>query len=382
MLHVRLHVFRRLLAAVAVVRRVRLVAQGLQIRSVRERCQSIRDFRCAGQSLVRIFPKHRSDQFDQLRRDIIPELSQSRSFGPGQSIQVFENRHIDRPAVRGRSANQFEQGRSECVDVSSSVDIAAVSLLRSHVIQRAEQLPDGCLHADFADDGLNSRESEVQNLQLTLIVNNKIARLNVAMDDALLVSVSQPSRRFGHDLTGVRNRQRTELAEHPSQVDAVDLLHDQVRSVAVLPRVGGSNDGRVVERPDRSHFPRKSVARNPMLLMRRQQNFQSNISTKMRVSRRKDDTHPAATDHVLQFVVSESRRIIPLLINGLLVNRHFIRAARNPLDPSRRIIRRRAGLQSQSSNERVVARVEFRQRIFAGRTISNVILDLIAQRIG
>ncbi len=93
--------------------------------------------------------------------------------------------------VVGDLAGEYlKEHNAECIYIRSSVKVQCVtdSLLRAHVVQRADELPDVRLECDPLGVRVGcSRDSEIKNLGFTIRRDEHIRRLEIAMDHALRV---------------------------------------------------------------------------------------------------------------------------------------------------------------------------------------------------
>ena len=133
-----------------------------------------------------------------------------------------------RQLSREPAAHQLESDDPQRVDVRPRVDVGQPArLLRAHVVQGADHLA-GRRHTEAARfvRPEHARDAEVQHLRPSTLLDEDVAGLQVAVDDAVLVRVL-------HGVADVREQLETRphversgvLQERP----AVDELHGEVR---------------------------------------------------------------------------------------------------------------------------------------------------------
>lgn len=87
-------------------------------------------------------------------------------------------------------------------------------------------------------------QPHVENLDRPLGVDQQVRRLDVAMNDTLLVSELQPARRLNDAPDSMFGRQGPVLLDELRQVVPLNELHDQeVRAVGFVGIVGGDDIG-------------------------------------------------------------------------------------------------------------------------------------------
>ena len=155
--------------------------------------------------------------------------------GDGHRVLVVEGRPAD---------DHLIQHDAEGVDVAAEVDGAALGLLGREVGGRAHhgaRLGEGLLGVAAPGD------AEVGDLDLAAGVDQHVAGLDVAVDDAVLVGEGQRGGDVGADLGRPLGRQRTVLADQLAQRPPLHVLHDdEVRAFLLAPVVDG-DDVRMIE---------------------------------------------------------------------------------------------------------------------------------------
>ena len=114
---------------------------------------------------------------------------------------------------------------AERVDVGRGRDRAAARLLGREVLARPEHRA-GLGHAVL--DVERARDAEVRDLDLALLAEQDVLRLDVAVDEAVVVREGQPVRDVERELERAPQRQRPGADDQILQVLAVDVLEDDV----------------------------------------------------------------------------------------------------------------------------------------------------------
>ncbi len=125
---------------------------------------------------------------------------------------------------------QVIEGAAEGVDVGAAVGLVAVAgLLGREVVGGAQHLLAVFLRQRAVVLPLaGERQPEVEDLDGAALVEDQVGRLDVAMDDTLLVGVVEAEGRLPDGIHGVANRQRSLLLDLRVEIGAVDVLHRQV----------------------------------------------------------------------------------------------------------------------------------------------------------
>ena len=80
---------------------------------------------------------------------------------------------------------QFEQGRTQRVQVASRIDhVASFGLFGRHVVQGTEELPNGGEFTDRAIPSMEVDEAKVEQLDVSHAIEHDVGGFDIAMDDA------------------------------------------------------------------------------------------------------------------------------------------------------------------------------------------------------
>ena len=155
--------------------------------------------------------------------------------------------------VRGLSGQQTAERAAKRVDVGAVVGrVRVLGLLRGDVVDRAHDLAGRgeALGAVVAGDVFfEACQAHVEDLDAALPVQKQVARLDVAVDHAVLVGVPQTPGCLDRTLDGLIDRQRPAPLDDVGKVLPVDILHDQVvDAVALAGVVSGDDVGMVQSR--------------------------------------------------------------------------------------------------------------------------------------
>jgi hypothetical protein len=134
-----------------------------------------------------------------------------------------------------RAGAHLVHDRAHRPDVRARVGALAADLLGRHVRQRAGQVPGGLRAAEARDRragrALEAREAEIQHLRPPARVQDDVAGLQVAVDDALLVRGLERLRHLERDRARSRLGQRSGLEQPRERVPGHVLEHEEVDAI-------------------------------------------------------------------------------------------------------------------------------------------------------
>ena len=143
--------------------------------------------------------------------------------------------------------------RAERVDVAASVSGPAGRLLGRHVFGRPHRHARARQPAFARGFGLGGlRDAEVEDLDHVgrAIAGDQehVLRLQIAMHDPLRVRGGERAADLGRDPEGARDIDRALALDHAAELDALEVLHDEVHAaVGGGARVGDVDDVRVTD---------------------------------------------------------------------------------------------------------------------------------------
>jgi hypothetical protein len=166
---------------------------------------------------------------------------------------------VPRQLVRHLPRQQLVQDDAESVDVTAHVERQRVgqNLLGAHVGECAEQLPDVSLTRRLGVAVGDPRQPEIQDLGLAVLVDQDIARFQIAMDDAALMGVLNGFTDLNHQSQALARVQVPRIGIFTKGL-AADDFHGEVRLEA-KPRIGRASlvdlrDTGVMEAAERLEF--------------------------------------------------------------------------------------------------------------------------------
>ncbi len=193
-------------------------------------------------------------------------------------------------------------------DVGAPVDLLSLDLLRRHVGRRAD---DG---ADLGRLGLvalglvHARHAEIGELGVALGVDHDVGRLDVAMDDARLVREFERIQQLGHQAENRAEVVPLVGVEVVLELLALDVLHHDVREIALGSEVVHLHDVAVVEPRDGAHFTLEAHgnhARGFLIELAGEDGLDRHPAAQVRVEAVVHQTHRPLAENALDLVTAE-----------------------------------------------------------------------------
>ena len=100
-----------------------------------------------------------------------------------------------------------------------------------------------------------SSQAEVEHLDLAFAGQDEVRRLDVPVDQAVLVGALKAEGRLADQLASVGHGEGGAKPHEAGQVDPIDEFHHQEMDPAGLAGVGGPHDVMVIQAADRLHLP-------------------------------------------------------------------------------------------------------------------------------
>ena len=236
---------------------------------------------------------------------------------------------------RHASGQKFEEDDPQRVDVGRRLDVAPPRLLGRDVARRPED-GSGLRHAlDLERAG----DPEVGHLGLPVPVQDHVLRLDVAVDEPVVVREREAAGDLDRELERAANRHRPALVETLLQRLAVDELEDDELPPVLLAAVDDRDDVRVRELCDGARLAAEALHILVVSRVVLMQDLQRDVPLEQGVVRLVDAGHAARADELLDLVPTtdqladhgrETFPKLPLVTPGL---------ARSPL-PTRRALPR------------------------------------------
>ena len=177
-------------------------------------------------------------------------------------------------------------------------------LLGSHVVERPHRLPRRCQRDLAVGVHRQARQAEVGQSHVTLLVEQNILRLNVAVDNALSVRERQRLRDLSEDpkrLVWIERLGFNKLAK----VHAVHVLHREVVHVFVLAEVVDGNNVRMIEPRHSSGFAGKAFREQIIASEFTGQDLECDYSIELFLSSFEDAAHAAGPEQFQNLQVRE-----------------------------------------------------------------------------
>ncbi len=206
----------------------------------------------------------------------------------------------------GKLAGQgFVHEHPERVEVGAGLDRRADALLGRHVLRRSERVA-------LLRQALGSRElrhAEVEHLRGSIVAQKNIARLEIAVNDALLVRGAERPAHLDENRQRESWRDDARAGELVGQADAAQKLHDDVdAAVGHLVEVEGADDVGVLDRDLHLGFPAKPRDLACILGRGAAQDLDGDLRTQGDVLGRVDDADAARANLARDAILSAEGR--------------------------------------------------------------------------
>jgi len=139
---------------------------------------------------------------------------------------------------RNLAREQLVEHAPEGIDVGLFVDRLPAGLLRRDVVARAHDRPGDRHPVDVDCMG----DAEISDLRPPVAVEEDVLRLDVAVDEALVVREGEPARDLQRQLDRLANRQRPFAVDELLQVLSIDVLEDDELATVLLTAVDHRDD--------------------------------------------------------------------------------------------------------------------------------------------
>ena len=151
-------------------------------------------------------------------------------------------------------------------------------------------------------------ETEVEDLHAPFARDEDVLRLQVAMDDALVVRRGEAARDLGRVVDRLARRQRRAVDPRAERL-AFEQLGDDVGSAVVAADVVDREDVRMIEHPGRARFLLEASKPIGIVSERAGEDFDRDVAREARVLRPIDLAHPAGTDRTQRLRTDQDARL-------------------------------------------------------------------------
>jgi len=209
---------------------------------------------------------------------------------------------------RASTGDHFEEQASQREDVGARVGRLSLGLLRGHVPDRAHDHagvgPE--LGTRVAGGGLGGfRESEVQDLHLTVGADEHVFRFQVAMHDALVMRGGEAARDVAGELQRFLLRQCASRQSIAERLALKEFSHRERRPVDAAEVVDRENI-RMRERRDGFRLPLESLQRLGIGRQVPRQDLDGDVAVEFRVARPVDLAHSSSAQGAEDLVRAEA----------------------------------------------------------------------------
>jgi hypothetical protein len=222
---------------------------------------------------------------------------------------------------------QLVQRTSQRVDVGAAIDgVTVQALLGSHVVEGAQALT---MRRDLSARSRPvkvPRQTQVEQPHLAGGSEHQVGRLDVAVNQPLLMEVLQPESRLPDHFTGFRHRQGAPLPDEPGQVVALDELQDEIGDARDLAGVIGRDQVGVRQANGQGLLLGEPRGDLGFACHARVAHLDGHDALPAEVARLVDDGHAAAAQLPEDFVTGQGRPDFSPRPRGLLVGRRRFRA--------------------------------------------------------
>ena len=193
--------------------------------------------------------------------------------------------------VRLLARDQLVQDEPRREEVAPPVHRPGPHLLRRHVVRSAHEQAAAPRRAPEA------RDAEVHHLGRPPAGQEQVGRLHVAMDDAVVVRVSEAGQELEHDGKRRARVGPQSAFDRALEVDPLEQLHGDERRALVLAQLVDGDDVRVLETRHRARF-----AQEPLLVLRvrgpRAHDLQGHVAVERLVAAAEHHAHRALAHEV------------------------------------------------------------------------------------
>src|SRR4029077_220534 len=183
-------------------------------------------------------------------------------------------------------------------DVGSRIHVSTVDLLGGHVLDTSDELAG-------AGDVLcpDPSNSEVDQLDGAILQQHYVPRLDVSVNDALLMRICESITDLDHDAQLFFQEQRPIGAEGYIQALAFEKLHDEIGHSLLDPKIIDGHDVGVSKLAHGLRFPIEALQERWIIDDRAGHHLDANQSSDRRIHCLVHDSHTASTDDFEDFLL-------------------------------------------------------------------------------
>ena len=280
---------RRRLAAAAGLLPTPLSPRHGRRRGRRPGLESFDDGVCRGEAVGGVLRHHRLDHAAELTAEMAGQFTNRGRLVREMPLHLFA---AGAPREWHLAGDGEVERAAEGVDVGRGADVVGhPDLLGSDVVHRANHPPEP---ARFLLE-LRAGQTEIEHLDASIRHHEQVARLDVAVDEPLLMGIGEAAGRLRDHRGRQRLIERPVLEHLPLEVEPRDQFRDEIVDHRVVAGVVGPDEVLVVEPAEHPHLP----AEGGLAFRRRLgpwKHLDRHLAAHHRVLGPKDLPHPAAGD--------------------------------------------------------------------------------------
>ena len=178
--------------------------------------------------------------------------------------------------------------------------LGVLGLLRRHVVQRPHHLAGAGQRHLQRIPVRELGQTEVGDLQLAAFVQQQVLRLDVAVDDAVVMGVLQGRADLRHDGQRLARRQPAAVQQLP-QVGPVDVLHQEIEPLIPPAEIVHGHDVRMIEQRQGAGLAGEPFGKRRVVGDGGSEDLQGHRAAQLLLPGLVDDPHAAAANQVQDF---------------------------------------------------------------------------------
>src|SRR5258706_7777785 len=162
--------------------------------------------------------------------------------------------------VRHTAGEQFVQNQAQGIHVAARIELCRIrsDLLGTHVRQGPDEFSKVRSAGDLRIAIGDARDAEIQNFRLPGFIDQDVARLQIAMNNAAVVSLLRGLADLDDQIQALRRRQAVSGGILEQRV-AMDSVHGEERSSTHDSGFENLRDAGMLETPERMRFLREAA---------------------------------------------------------------------------------------------------------------------------